>query len=105
MGSAVEEAVEASRRLHPDLWRKADRIAEIIAPGAFAEAYDGIDGEKITPTTRQQYQQAEARRKAWEILRYLGEAPEETDWSAIIEEAGWDRDPAPQEGEDDASDE
>lgn len=86
MATAIEEAIEASRRAHPELWEKADRIAEIIEPSAFAEWYSGISGEKREPTTRQRYLRASARRRAWEVLRYLGIAPEDTDWAAIFEE-------------------
>ena len=88
-GSAVEEAIAASRRLHPDLWRKVDEIAEIIAPGAFATWYDSAcpDPQPVEPSARVKAKRATARRKAWEILQYLGEVPEETDWMAIFKEA------------------
>ena len=85
--SDVEEAVAAWRRLNPELARKVDRIAEIITPGAFRKAYDGLgsSGSEIA-TARKEYRRARARRKAMEILRYLGEAPETTDWAAIFKE-------------------
>lgn len=86
--SAVQKAIEADRRLRPELYRKADSIAEIIDPSAFAAGYDSTapDADPLTPTKRQQYYAAVARRKAWEILQYLGIAPEETDWVAIFDE-------------------
>lgn len=90
MGSVADEAVAASRRLHPEAWEKADRIARIIDPGAFGRWYDatGPDAKPIKPSTRIKAKRARARRKAWDILRLLGEVPEETDWMAIFEEMG-----------------
>lgn len=83
----VEEAVAAWRRLNPELARKVDRIAEIIAPDAFGEVYNGLgaDADELV-TARREYRKARARRKTMEILRFLGEAPETTDWAAIFEE-------------------
>lgn len=87
MSSATKDAAKAWRRLNPELAEKRDHIAEIIDPSGFAEFYDGIgeDAERLD-TTRMQYKRSRARRKAMEILRYLGEAPETTDWEALFKE-------------------
>lgn len=102
VSSAVDEAVAASRRLHPEAWEKVDRIARTIDPGAFAKWYDttGPDAEPVEPRLRVRMKRARARRKAWDILRELGIVPETTDWEAIFEEM--DRTPQPQEVEDEA---
>lgn len=85
-GGLAEEAVQAHRELHPELWEKIDRIARIIDPGAFGEAFDGTgpDAQRIPDTLRLRYMRSRARHQAWQILEYLGHVPQETDWVEIF---------------------
>lgn len=83
MGSAAEDVLAIDRRLRPEFYDKVDAIAEIIAPGAFAEWHNGISGEKHPPTIRQKYMQAVARRKAVMVLDRLG-YDTDADWTAIL---------------------
>lgn len=88
---AIEDLIAADRRLHPDLWTKIDRIAEIIDPSAFSEAWwDGTASHASlirVDNARVRYQRSAARNKAMSILRYLGLTPVETDWAELFAEA------------------
>lgn len=100
--TTIERLVAADRRLHPEVWERIDRIAEIIAPEAFpGEAWDGTgpDARRITwdDNPRVQYAQSVARNRAMEILRYLGLTPGPTDWPALFAEAGFMEPQPPQE--------
>lgn len=84
--SNASKALEAHRQLEPELYAKADHIAKIIDPGAFVEWRDGTspDSDKVL-LVRQEYMKAKALCQAFEILRFLGMAPETTNWDAIFE--------------------
>lgn len=86
--SAVDEAVAAHRRLYPDLWAKADRIAEIIEPDVWDDWYDSTepDATPRPPTTRVLYLRSRARCRAWDVLKELEIAPATTDWAAVFAE-------------------
>jgi len=86
--SVFDRAMEAHRRLEPELYEKVDAIARIIDPSAFAEWHDSTDPDAPPrrPTVRQRYMSAHAKNVAYQILQYLGIAPEKTDWLAIFAE-------------------
>jgi hypothetical protein len=85
--SLIDQAVEIDRELRPEQYAKADAIARIIDPSAFAEWYDGTgpDAKLHEPDVRQRYMQSAALTKAFEVLRLLKLEPETFDWNGIFE--------------------
>lgn len=84
----IEQALQASRNLYPELWEKADAIARIIKPGLFEDWYNSTEpgAAPVEPPIRTKYERSAAIHLAWQILQYLGIAPQETDWAPILEE-------------------
>ena len=80
----TDEIIEIDRELKPDVYEKIDDVAKIIMPEAF------VEDVHIEPASankrfriRQEYMQAVARRKANDVLTYLGFSTE-TDWYEIL---------------------
>ena len=84
--SYVEQVIDIDRELRPDLWKRIDGVASIIYPEYFAEGYT-VHPEEAAKLheSRRNYMQAVARRKAHEILEYLG-FNTHTDWDIILEQ-------------------
>ncbi len=85
MSNAIDEMLKAARELQPDLWKRTDAVARIIAPEAF------MDDWVVHPSERAAILRAKlavlqcvAMRKAHDILTYLG-VNTETDWYSILE--------------------
>lgn len=83
---------------YDELDAKAEAIARILAPWAFMVAYDGTgpDAKQLAVTVREQYQQSEARTKAWQILEALSLATEEhrlEGWRREFNRRGFDLPP------------
>lgn len=75
--TAVEQLLDAHRELNPELYAKADAIAQIIDPSAWpGEAWDGVgpEAKRIDwdANTLVQVRRAEARGRAFRVLEYLG---------------------------------
>jgi len=82
--TSVEQMLRAARDQRPDLWRRTEAVARIIDPSAFAE--DWI----IEPPAaarlhnlKLELLRANARRRAQEVLQYLG-VNTEHDWYDIL---------------------
>jgi hypothetical protein len=86
--SDIDRMLAIDRRNRPEQYAKADAIARIIDPGAFAEWYDGVgpDAKLVDFGVRAKYMQSAAMTKAFEILRLLKLEPEEFDWGPILTE-------------------
>ena len=87
--SGVRELLEVAREEYPDLYRKIDKVAEIIDPVAFSSGETVIlqDSKRDHRTERlcqmkREYNQSEARRKAHQILQALGHEVE--DWGVLF---------------------
>lgn len=86
--SDIQRVLDIDRRLRPEQYAKADAIARIIDPGAFAEWYDGVgpDAKLVDFGVRQKYMQSAAMTKAFDVLKVLGLEPEEFDWAPVLTE-------------------
>jgi hypothetical protein len=80
----IAQMIKIDRRRRPEIWAKADHIARLVDPSAFARWHD-TDGHPHDPDIRQLYMQVRAINVAFDILRYLGLEPEVFDWTPIFE--------------------
>lgn len=82
----IDEVVTAARRLDPELWAKVDTLARIIAPGIWDAWYDNTapDAQPVPPDARVRYLRSAAESKAWQILVFLGIAPQPYDWPRLF---------------------
>lgn len=81
---SVNEMLRVAREVQPDLWRRTEQVARIIAPEAFDEDWIVEPPEsKRLHLLRLHMMQATALSKAQSVLQVLG-VNTETDWHEIL---------------------
>lgn len=83
--SEVDDMLRTAREVQPDLWKRTEQVARIIAPEAFMDDWI-IEPEECATTFRLKLQlmQATAMRKAHDVLTVLG-VNTETEWHEILQ--------------------
>src|SRR3990167_8479150 len=83
--SSVDEMLRIAKRTQPDLWRRTEGVARIIAPEAFEDGWTFAEPASAAKLhrLRLKVQQDVAMSKAHDVLTYLG-VNTETDWYEIL---------------------
>jgi len=84
MSTAVDSVLRVARDLRPDLWKRTEAVARIIAPEAFADDWIIHPAEAAkTHRLKLAVMRSNAMRKAQDVLGYLG-VNTDTDWYQLL---------------------
>lgn len=84
--STIDDMIRAAKAVQPDLWKRTEGVARILAPEAFEDnswvIVEPVSAKQLHEA-RLKLQRANAMRKAQDILAFLG-VNTEPDWYAIL---------------------
>lgn len=81
----IEQTIDIAKKVQPDLWNTAEKLAKIIDPGAYTEWNLSNKDMQRSLDAKQKYKQSVALHKAMEVLKALNLA-EDFQWEEVLSE-------------------